>query len=115
MANATISLSELNTLTALVEALLETDERCRNSDAYLYLRILFIHAQKSGVSIGNMTVPEFLLAHHGNDFPIFESVRRTRQKAQASRPELAPSEDVAIARAGNERVYHDYALVGGNS
>lgn len=40
-------------------------------------------------------------------FPGFETVRRSRQKVQATYPDLAPSEAVGKRRAKNEVVYRE--------
>ena len=103
-------MSDLKTITDLVRALLEQDPRCRNSDGFLYLRVLFTYAKKNGINLDAMSISDFLMNHHGNDFPIFESVRRARQKLQQHNPELAASEAVEGFRAENEAKYHAYAL-----
>lgn len=103
-------MEDLKTITALVKTLLEQDARCRNSDGFLYLRVLFTHAAQKGINLDNMTVSDFLLNHHGASFPIFESVRRTRQKVQQHHPELAACEAVEGFRAENEAKYFTYAV-----
>ena len=102
-------MNDLKTIQGLVEALLEQDERCRNSDAFLYLRVLFTYASKNGINLDAMSIPSFLLHHHGKEFPIFESVRRARQKIQAARPDLAACEAVEGFRAENEAEFRAYA------
>ena len=104
------NMNDLKTIQGLVQALLEQDPKCRNCDGYLYMRVLFAFASKNGVNIGAMTVPDFLMFHHGNDFPIFESVRRSRQKLQQHRPDLAASEAVEGFRAENEAKFYSYAV-----
>lgn len=103
-------MNDLNTIQGLVEVLLEQDERCRNSDGFLYLRVLFTYAKKNGINLDAMSISDFLMNHHGKEFPIFESVRRSRQKLQAARPDLAASKAVEGFRAENEREYKAYAL-----
>ena len=103
-------MEDLKTITALVKSLLEQDARCRNSDGFLYLRVLFARAAQKGINLDAMTVSDFLLNHHGSSFPIFESVRRTRQKVQQHHPELAACDVVAGYRAENEAKYFAYAV-----
>lgn len=103
-------MSDLKTITDVVRALLEEDIRCRNSDSFLYLRVLFEYADRHGKNLDGMTVSDFLLNHHGSDYPIFETVRRSRQKLQQHHPELAASEAVQGFRAENEAQYHAYAV-----
>ena len=64
------------------------------------VRSRFIHA---------MTVPVFLKELDRRSFPGFETVRRSRQKVQATYPDLAPSEAVGKRRAKNEVVYREFA------
>ena len=102
-------MTELRKTTDLVKALLEMDERCRNSDSYLYLRVLSTIAEKRGIDLRDITISNFLLNFHGTAFPIFESVRRTRQKLQEHNPELRASKPVAEYRAENELEYRAFA------
>lgn len=103
-------MNDLKTVAALVQALLEQDKNCRNSDSFLYLRVLFTHAEKNGVNLNTMSIPDFLLNHHGADFPIFETVRRARQKLQQHHPELAANETVEGFRAENELKFKAFAV-----
>lgn len=95
--------------TQLVKAILEQDKRCRNSDSFLYFKVLSVVAERKGVDIDKMTVPYFLLNMHGTVFPPFESVRRSRQKVQERCPELAACETVSGYRAENECAMREYA------
>lgn len=99
---------DLKNTTALVKSILEQDERCRNSDSLLYLEVLFAVADKKGIPLSFMTVPMFLLDHHGTNFPPFESVRRARQKVQEHNPHLAACGAVKGFRAENEAEVRAY-------
>lgn len=98
-------MNELKTTAALVQALMEQDPRCRNSDGFLYLRVLFECAAKKDVCLDSITIPDFLLHHHGTDFPVFETVRRARQKIQQRYPDLAACDAVQDFRQENEAAY----------
>ena len=102
-------MNDLKSIAALVRTLLEQDNQCRNSDGVLYLRVLFAHAEKNGIDLNTMTIPDFLLHHHGADFPIFESVRRARQKVQQLRPDLSGCKAVEECRAEKESEFRDFA------
>lgn len=93
----------------LVRTILEEDERARNSDSHLYLQVLYQVGMLEGIDVNAMSVPEFLQKRDLLGFPCFETVRRTRQKLQATFPELAANSDVEAQRILNERVYRDYA------
>lgn len=101
---------DLKNTTALVKELLEHDKRCRNSDSFLYLKVLSTVADQKGINLDSVSIPHFLLEHHGTSFPIFESVRRARQKLQARFPDLAACEAVEGFRAENEAQFRAYAV-----
>lgn len=103
-------MTDLKNTTALVKAILENDQQCRNSDSFLYLKVLSVVAQRKGINLDSVSIPLFLLQHHGKNFPIFESVRRARQKIQAAYPELAASDAVEGFRAENEQQFRAYAV-----
>lgn len=102
-------MNDLKTTTALVKAILEQDERCRNSDSFLYLKVLSVIGEQRGIDIEKMSIPYFLLNMHGAGFPGFETVRRTRQKLQQHHPELAACDTVEGYRVENEAEYRAYA------
>ena len=103
-------MNDLKTTTKLVKAILEEDKQTRNSDSYLYLKVLDHIAHRDGIFLAGMPVPYFLENMHTLGFPPFESVRRTRQKIQASFPELAACDEVEAMRAAQEYEYRAYAL-----
>ena len=93
----------------LVKGLLTEDEKCRNSDSYLYLRVLSIIADNKYIDLKSITIPDFLMIYHGTVFPIFETVRGARQKVQEHHPELCACEAVQEFRMENELEYRAYA------
>ena len=101
---------DLKNTTALVKSILEQDKQCRNSDSFLYLKVLSVIGNQKGIDIEKMSVPYFLVNLHGAGFPGFETVRRTRQKIQQHHPELAACERVEGFRAENETEYRAYAV-----
>lgn len=102
-------MSELLKTSTMVKALLEDDERCRNSDSYLYLKVVSEVADIKGIDLRSVSIPYFLLNLHGKAFPPFETVRRARQKVQARHPELCPSNAVSGFRAEAEKEYRAFA------
>ena len=101
---------DLKNTTALVKSILEQDKQCRNSDSFLYLKVLTTVGKQKGIDLEKMSVPYFLLNLHGAGLPPFESVRRARQKIQAAHPELAACESVEGFRAENELEFRAYAV-----
>ena len=102
-------MNDLKNTTAIVKAILEKEPQTRNSDSYLYLKVLEYISEKEGFALCFMTVPYFLENMKDYGFPPFESVRRSRQKIQATFPELAACKEVEKARMENEKVYRSFA------
>ena len=100
---------ELSTTTDLVRELLTNEPQTRNSDNYLYLRVLQTVGKQRGVDINNMPVLRFLLHSKQYGLPPFESVRRSRQKLQEHNPELASNSNVEAQREVNEEIFREYA------
>ena len=100
---------ELYTTTKLVKQILIEDKRARNSDSFLYFKVLDTLGQARGIDIDSMAVTTFLLKMSELKFPCFETVRRTRQKIQQCHPELAANSNVEAQRIVNEEEYRDYA------
>ena len=101
--------TELKTTKALVKTILEQDQRARNSDSFLYLKVLDVFAKKNNMDMNKVPVTLFLVKMSAWGFPPFESVRRARQKLQNDHPELRASDDVQASREENETVYLDFA------
>lgn len=102
-------MENLKTVSALVKNILEQDNKARNTDNHLYLKVLEHCSGQYGIDIRAMTVPVFLKELDKHSFPGFETVRRSRQKVQATYPDLAPSEAVGKRRAKNEVAYREFA------
>lgn len=103
-------MKDLKTITKLVKAILEEDEITRNSDSWLYLKVIEQIAQEKDINLYGISVPWFLANMSVMGFPPFESVRRARQKIQATFPDLASDKRVAAMRAENEVDYRAYAV-----
>lgn len=99
----------LITTTNLVKTLLTIDPQTRNSDSYLYLKVLEHTAIQKGIDLSKFPVPYFLTHMKEHGFPPFESVRRSRQKLQRAYPELKACKSVQEARAENEIEFRQYA------
>ena len=101
--------TELKTTKALVKTILEQYPKARNSDSFLYLKLLGVIADKEGMDMGRIPVTTFLLNMSAWKFPPFESVRRARQKLQREFPELSASKEVQECRDDNIPVYEAFA------
>ena len=83
-------MENLKTVSALVKNILEHDHKARNTDNHLYLMVLEHYSGLRGIDIHAMTVPVFLQELDRRSFPGLATVRRSRQKVQATYPDLAP-------------------------
>lgn len=105
-------MNELKNVTELVKIILTADERARNNDSFLYLRVIEYYACNGGLDLKRTTVEWFFKNRDGWGFPPPESVRRARQKVQAQYPELAATERVRKKRMEKEQEFRAYALEG---
>ena len=102
-------MNNLKHTTKIVKAILEEDEQARNSDSFLYMRVLDVYGENNGIDIKQMSITTFLLNLREFGFPPFESVRRARQKIQATFPHLAASGKVGAMREENEKEFVEYS------
>ena len=100
---------ELRNTTKLVREVLQKHPKARNSDNELYYWVCAIIGHENGIDIHKMSMPLFFLHLRENGFPQFETVRRTRQKLQATYPELCGDGNVEGMRRVNEEAFRDYA------
>jgi hypothetical protein len=103
------TLNELKGVTALVYLVLEHFPETRNNDGLLWLKVLEHQAYEKDIDLRNLAIPYFLPRIRELGFTPFESVRRTRQKLQATYHHLAAAEAVQAFRAENEAEYREYA------
>lgn len=102
-------MDDLKTTTKIVKHILNTDPHTRNSDSFLYLKVLEYIADQHNLLFPAMTVQYFLTNLSDLPFPAFETVRRTRQKLQAEYPELSANASVKAMRAEKEKEFLQYA------
>ena len=101
---------DLKYISDVVKVILTANERARNSDSFLYLRVLEYYGCLNGVDVKGMTVPAFLMNMDDYGLPKFETVRRARQKAQELYPELAACKRVKDGRMAIEREFRAFAV-----
>ena len=100
---------ELTTTTQLVKDILCTDERSRNSDSFLYMKVLEEQGKEKGLDIHSMSITTFLMHLSEYGFAPFETVRRTRQALQRKYPYLAANATVTANRTAREEQFREYA------
>lgn len=102
-------MKDLKSTKALVQSILEKDEKARNSDSHLYFKVINTIADKNNIDLTKIPVIDFLLNLKKSPFPPFESVRRSRQKIQRACPWLAACAEVEEFRAENEQTFREFA------
>jgi len=100
---------ELKTTTELVKDLLEKYPKARNSDNYLYIKVLQHKGAAKGINLEQMSVFNFFMRIKELDVPSIETVGRCRRKIVESHPELAGNGDVEAGRMLQEETFRDYA------
>ena len=107
-----ILMNDLIPTTKLVKVILEQDKRARNSDNYLYYKVIEYVAEARGLNTRNINIRDFWLRWYWM-FPNVETVRRSRQKIQRLYPELRASQRTKVLRAEQERAFRAYARKAG--
>ena len=103
-------MSKLITISNLVKDILIDVPETRNSDYFLYLKVLERTAELNGSpKPKDLTVSYFLCNAKKLKFPYFETVRRARQKVQEENPELKSVPEVARVKAAKEKVFREFA------
>ncbi len=100
---------ELKKTTEIVRYLLENIPHTRNNDTFLYYKVLEHISEQKGYTLTAISVPRFFGRMKEYGFPCFESVRRARQKLQATYPDLKACDKVQEFRSENEDAVRDYA------
>ena len=104
-------MQDLKTTKRLVVDALEKHPQTRNSDNYLYFIICKGQLEKQGLDIEKISLSNALLHRKKYGLPPFESVRRTRQKAQEKNPKLAALPEVEAARIEEEKNFREFARI----
>lgn len=96
---------ELKNTSDIVKVILQRYPDARNSDDFLYLKVC------EYVNGTHISLPFWKVLQERKEYgyPPFESVRRSRQKLQATYPELASSKVVEAQREQNEKIYKAFA------
>lgn len=97
---------------ALVKEALRSNPQTRNSDNYLYYVICKAILASNGLDISKISFQDGLLHRGDYNLPMFETVRRTRQKVQECCPELSSTAEVEAMKVIREEQYLAYARKG---
>lgn len=87
----------------IVTKVLENSREARNSDGILYIKVC---EEIFGGDISKLTLYDVLMS---GEFPPTETVRRTRQKVQEIRKDLASDRTIQKWRKQQEQRYREYA------
>jgi hypothetical protein len=97
--------TELKNTSDIVKLILQKYPATRNSDDLLYMKVC------EYVNGTHISLPFWKVLQDRKEFgyPPFESVRRSRQKLQATYPELSASMVIEAKRTQNEKIYAEFA------
>lgn len=98
-------MKRLKTTQKMVRTVLEKDKEARNDDMLLYLQVCNVCLKDAET----MSLAEVMTGYKHYGLPHFESVRRARQKLQATCPELAGNLQIRQIRGIQEQAYREYA------
>jgi hypothetical protein len=99
--------TEIRDTKSIVLEILAKDPASRNSDNHLFVQVLNEIARDNGINVGSMSFAYVINNLKKLGFPQFETVRRTRQKAQAENPELKACYEVTDKREANEVIFRE--------
>lgn len=97
--------NELTNTSAIVMDILTHYPIARDSDTYLYLRVV----KKLNPDCLNKSFVDVISNLSELGLPCFETVRRSRQKIQQDHPALRGSEKYEKFRADNEEIFKEFA------
>ena len=100
-------MKDLKTIESRVRAILSKNKEARDDDMILYLMYCNHYGE---VRVGELPFEMVMNNYKVFHIPCFESVRRTRQKIQASAPELGCSPNVRRARSQYQGKFKAYAV-----
>lgn len=92
----------LANIQSIVLDLLQSDNRCKKDDLYLYSRAIEVITKNNGTYCNEIHQLIVLLQKYGKYLPKFSSVLRSRQSLQSNNPEL---KDKYISDKRKEREY----------
>ena len=78
----------LATIQGIVFELLESDDRCKKDDLYLYSRVIEVVTQNKGTYCAEIGQLVALLQRCGSELPRFSTVMRSRQNLQHNNADL---------------------------
>lgn len=100
---------DIKTVESLVEETLMDCRAARNSDNILCFKIYQKLLEKRGMDITKISAAMLFLNMKHYGLPSTETIRRSRQKLQATNEFLRGDKDVSKAREENEEVFKQYA------
>lgn len=99
----------LRKTTDLVYDILLHNEKARDSDNELYIKVLEHYGNKLGVNFDHVTVTSFFRVYRKYRIPSIETVGRCRRKLQEEHAELSASDRITNERMNRESQFRDYA------
>lgn len=104
-----MKVKEIKTVESLVEDVLIDCRAARNSDNVLCFKVYQKLLEERGMDITKVSAAMLFLNMKNYGLPTTETIRRCRQKVQASNEWLRSDRNIAKQREENEKTFRDYA------
>lgn len=104
-------MKKLTKISQLVKEILTDIPETRNSDGYLYIKVLERVAQETDnpIDLQKISVPYFFCNVQSLNCPYYPTVTRARRKVQEKYPELKGNRRVQAVRQQKEEAFRAYA------
>lgn len=96
---------ELTSTMAIVKDILVKNKKARNSDFYLYIKVM----ERLNKGSSKLPFDEVLNNLQELGLPCYDTVTRARRKIQEKNPDLQSDRFIAKCREENQKVFEDFA------
>lgn len=104
-----MKVKDIKTTQEIVEGVLTDCRAARNSDNVLCFKVYQMLLERQGIDITKLSAAMLFLNMKNYGLPSTETIRRSRQKIQASNIWLRADKDVTVARQETEEAFRKYA------
>lgn len=96
---------ELTTTMAIVKDILVKNKKARNSDVYLYIKVM----ERLNKGSSKLPFDEVFNNIKELGLPFYDTVTRARRKVQEKNPDLQSDRYIEKCRRENEKTFEDFA------
>jgi len=102
-------MGELRKTTDLVRDILIDEPAARDSDSFLYCKVLEYYGRRLSIDFNRVSVLNFYKLYRDKNIPSIETVGRCRRKIQEEEIDLRGSAAVEAQRGAREKQFRHYA------